>query len=392
LLDHVDDSVFATDGNAVVTYWNSGAQKTFGYAAQEMIGKPISRLSPHKNKGRDLEMHLEILTRGTSVSREWEGRHKSGALLFLRLSYLPMRDKDGQLLGLACIGKDISEQKNAEAALRTSEIRYRRLFEAARDGILLLDAKTGRITDVNPYLLEMLGYSREEIIGRALWQIGAPKDEERSRAGFKTMQAKGYVHYENIPLQTKDGRLIDFEFVSNIYLVDGVKVAQCNIRDISTRRIAEAVLRKSEDMLLEKNALLEQKNVALREMMDQVREEKLRLQTQVQANAENLMMPIIEKMKGETGDVAGQYVVLLEANLKEITSSFGNAISSAMFKLTQKEIDVCNMIRGGFSSKEISDSLFISSRTVETHRNNIRRKLAISGKDVNLATYLKHLQ
>jgi len=286
----------------------------------------------------------------------------------------------------------ITGHKKAEEALRVSESRYRRLFEAARDGILLLDAQSGRITSVNPYLLEMLGFTQAEMIGKRIWEIGADKDRERSRAAFRVLQKNGYIQYENIPLLTKDRRLVEFEFISNVYFVDGAKVVQCNVRDITERKKAEKVLRESEEKLTEQNALLERKNVALREIMDQNRDEKKRLQNQVQANAENLMMPVIEKLKAKGGPLAERYTSLLEANLKEITSGFGSSISSRLVSLTQKEIDVCNMIKNGFGSKEISEALFISTRTVETHRNNIRRKLNISGKEVNLATYLKFLQ
>ena len=100
---------------------------------------------------------------------------------------------------------------------------------------------------------------------------------------------------------------------------------------------------------------------------------------------------VIEKLKGTGNSLIDRYIELLEANVSEITSRFGNNISSRMFSLTQREIDICNMIKSGFSSKQISQALHVSTRTVETHRNSIRKKLDISGKKVNLATYLKFL-
>ena len=288
--------------------------------------------------------------------------------------------------------RELAEHKKAEEALRISEIRYRRLFEAARDGVLLLDADTGRITDVNPYLIEKLGYSKEEFVSKKIWEIGAFKDTELSKAGFRELQEKGFIHYESMPLVTKDGRTFDVEFVSNIYLVEGAKVVQCNIRDITERKKAENALRESEEKLTEQNVLLEQKNTALREIMSQNRDEKERIEKQVQANVDHLLKPVVEKLKGKGSLLAERYTSLLEANLKEITSSFGNDISSRMLSLTQKEIDICNMIKNGFSSKQISEAMNIATRTIETHRNSIRKKLAISGKDVNMATYLKFLQ
>ncbi len=127
-------------------------------------------------------------------------------------------------------------RKLADEALQDSETRYRRLFETARDGILLLDADTGKITDVNPFLIDMLGYSHEELLGKKLWDIGLFKDIVASKAAFLDLQTKGYVRYEDLPFETKDGRSIDVEFVSNVYLVNHTKIIQCNIRDITERK------------------------------------------------------------------------------------------------------------------------------------------------------------
>jgi diguanylate cyclase (GGDEF)-like protein/PAS domain S-box-containing protein len=137
--------------------------------------------------------------------------------------------------------------------IKTSEPRYRRLFEAAQDGILILDAETGAITDVNPYLIKMLGYSREEFVAKKLWEVGAFKDIEASKEAFEALQRNEYIRYEDLPLRTKSGRLIDVEFVSNVYLVGDEKVIQCNIRDISERIQAQDALLQSQELLREQS-------------------------------------------------------------------------------------------------------------------------------------------
>jgi PAS domain S-box-containing protein len=138
-------------------------------------------------------------------------------------------------------------RRQADEALKISETRYRRLFETAQDGILLLNAETGQILDVNPFLLNMLGYSHNDFMGKKLWEIGPFVDVAASRLSFSELQTKGYVRYEHLPLETKDARLIDVEFVSNVYLVDQVKIIQCNVRDITLRKQAEEALRKAYD-------------------------------------------------------------------------------------------------------------------------------------------------
>jgi PAS domain S-box-containing protein len=135
----------------------------------------------------------------------------------------------------------------ADQLLRNSELRYRRLFESAQDGILILNAETGLITDVNPYLITMLGFTREEFVEKKLWEVGAFRDIEASRNYFLKLQECEFIRYENLPLKTKAGRLVNVEFVSNVYLVGDEKVIQCNIRDISDRKRAEDALLVNED-------------------------------------------------------------------------------------------------------------------------------------------------
>jgi len=125
------------------------------------------------------------------------------------------------------------EIKKIEIALKRSEIRYRRLFETAEDGILILDAITGQILDVNPYLMKILDYAKEDFLGKMIWDFGFFRDEQESRRTFAELQDKGYIRYKNLPLETKAGKKISVEFVSNTYMVNDLKVAQCNIRDIS---------------------------------------------------------------------------------------------------------------------------------------------------------------
>jgi diguanylate cyclase (GGDEF)-like protein/PAS domain S-box-containing protein len=151
--------------------------------------------------------------------------------------------------------KSTDKKANTENVqkIKTSELRYRRLFEAAQDGILILDAETGAITDVNPFLIKMLGYSREEFVQKKLWEVGAFKDIEASKDAFQALQQNEYIRYKDLPLRAKDGLLIQVEFVSNVYLVGGKKVIQCNIRDITERKQAQDALLKSEALLREQS-------------------------------------------------------------------------------------------------------------------------------------------
>ena len=137
------------------------------------------------------------------------------------------------------VRSDEAEARNV-ATLLASEVRYRRLFETAQDGILILDAGTGQVMDANPFMKDLLGYSQEEFLGKKLWEIGPFKGEAASKITFAELREKDRLHYESLPLETKEGRRVEVEFISNIYLVDEVSLIQCNIRDITERQKAEA--------------------------------------------------------------------------------------------------------------------------------------------------------
>ena len=126
-----------------------------------------------------------------------------------------------------------------DEGLRTSEIRYRRLLEAARDGILILNATSLKITDANPFMTELLGYSRDEFLGKELWEMGFFEDKKASQGAFQELQANGYIRFEDLPLRTQRGESREVEFVSNVYEEDGNQVIQCNIRDITDRKRRE---------------------------------------------------------------------------------------------------------------------------------------------------------
>src|SRR3954471_24383871 len=170
-----------------------------------------------------------------------------------------------------------------------SELRYRRLFEAAPNGILIVDAESRLIIDVNPFLVQFLGYAYEEFIGKELLEIGLLADAGASQTAFRGLQSVGYIRYENLPLETKDGRRVEVEFVSNLYREGEQLLIQCNIRDISVRR-------KTEDALSDAKEIQTQRTVELESIVAQrtaeLRVSNVQLETFVYTIAHDLRAPL----------------------------------------------------------------------------------------------------
>lgn len=207
------------------------------------IGRPFTDLVTELQYP-DMGIHAhQVIKSLTSI--ESETKTNDGRWFNVRI--MPYRTLDDHIDGLVMTFLDITKSKKLEIELKeaneslliSKETRYQRLFESAKDGILILDAETGKITDVNPFLIEVLGYSKEEFIEKTIWEIGFLKDIIANKDKFSELQKKEFVRYEDLPLQTADGKKINVEFISNMYTVDNQKVIQCFIRDISVRKQAE---------------------------------------------------------------------------------------------------------------------------------------------------------
>ncbi len=162
---------------------------------------------------------------------------------FFNDQIIRLLDEQSGDISFALVNLDHEEQRiTAEHDLKKSEHQYRRLFETAQDAILILDGQSGEIIDANTFILEMLGYPLEYFVGRHLWELGFLKDKSFAQNAFEKLKTDGYIRYEDLPLETKQGTAISVEFVSNVYLVGDKRIIQCNIRDVTERKRAENAL------------------------------------------------------------------------------------------------------------------------------------------------------
>jgi formate hydrogenlyase transcriptional activator len=272
---------------------------TFQVTPEETEGRFVYSLGGHAWDIPSLRELLEEIIPQNVYFNDFEVDHEFPAigrrtmLLNARRIYREGQGTDMILLAL----EDITDHKRSEEALKISETRYRRLFESAQDGILILDAETGQISDVNPFLDEMLGYSHEEFLGKKLWEIGPFKNMEASKAAFLELQSKGYVRYDDLPLETKEGRPMAVEFVSNVYLVDHHKVIQCNIRDITERKLIAEALQQAHNELERR---VDERTIELRTALSEIKTMKDQLE------AENIYFRQEIKMQHQFGHILGQ--------------------------------------------------------------------------------------
>lgn len=253
-LVRASDATLLRANGALCRMWNT--------TQQEVIGKTCADYSRWLKEDERLGFLSALQANGECLDYEGTMRMRDGRHVVFKLS-----SRTITLNGEPCIlntRRDITQERRIELALKLSELKYRRLFETAKDGILILDAQSGMVTDVNPFLIELMGFTYEEFLGKAIWELGFFKDVVANEAKFAELRSKEYVRYGGLPLKTRDGRAIEVEFVSNVYLVDGAKVIQCNIRDVTERRKAEEDVRRLnatlEQRVLERTSQLEAAN------------------------------------------------------------------------------------------------------------------------------------
>ena len=239
IFEKAEEGFYIRDLSGRLTFVNDAFAEIHGYDPEELIGKDSQSLltesSKKKLKGRDFEdlkerdLEIEIVTK--------ESEKKT-----LRNAIFPLKDEKGDIRKVFGISVEITEEKKKEKELKTKEERYRRLFETAQDGMLILDVDTGVIKDANPYIQDILDYSKEELTGKKIWEIGSFRNFAKDKKKFEQLVEEGYVRYEDLPLESKYGEEVPVEFVSNTYEVGVKRVAQCNIRKISERKKAEEAL------------------------------------------------------------------------------------------------------------------------------------------------------
>jgi PAS domain S-box-containing protein len=234
---------------------NANFYRTFQVSEEETVGRSIYDLGRGQWNIPRLRTLLEEILPLKNSFEDFEVAHEfprvGHRILMLNARQL---QQDGGSDGLILLSmEDITERRTAEAIIHESEVRYRRLFQTAKDGILILDAGSGKIIDANAFMVGLLGGEPSDLIGKELWEIGLFADIQENKEAFKELQEKGYLRYDHLPVRNQRGETVEVEFVSNVYQEDHRHVAQCNVRDISQRARMERQIKEQAEELADQS-------------------------------------------------------------------------------------------------------------------------------------------
>jgi PAS domain S-box-containing protein len=380
ILNAIPDLMFEISKEGVFLS-HKGRREDLYVEPEEFLGKNFDQVLP-KDIARQTRYHMaRVMKSGRPQVYEYQ------LLIGDQLRHFEARmvaiDKDAVLV----IIRDITERTQAAEALRESEGKYSNLFHNSNDAIFVHDLD-GNILEVNKKVLEMFGYTLSEIKLLKIADLHPPEALEKSRWAFNTVSAAGYVNFE-IDFRKKSGEIFPAEVSASLFEINERRVIQGIVRDIIQRKRSEEELKAANLRLKLEREALKEKNIALKEVLSQIEDEKKKIAKRFQANVDRVVVPMLKKLIIKTGPMGKADITLLENTLNEITSPFINKLESCYARLTPREVEICNMIKNGMTSKEIASSLNISVETIRSQRKNIRRKLEISDQKINLSSFLQ---
>jgi len=395
ILNVLDEAILIADEAGHVSFLNQAAEKLYGLPLSQAGGRHINTVVSIEES----PVSVDEILREVKEHGRWRGDlvhvAADGRRIWIDWSLGDFATPGDKKPAVIAVARDISHRKQTEHELKDSRENYRRLTENAQDVIWRTD-HMGRVVYVNSVVEQIYGITPEQAIGIPMSEYFTPESVNRvlKLVADGLSEEPMCLHYRcEVDSVRRDGTLVPCELNANMILDEKRQLFGFEgiTRDFTERKRAELALRESEKKLMEQNFLLEQKNIALREIMDQVKAEKARIEKQIQTNVDQLLLPLLENWRAHHPLRDATIIELLEENLKTLTSSFGQELSRKMLGLTSREIEICNMIKNGLASKEIAALINISPRGVDTHRRNIRRKLGLTKQDINLTTYLKSI-
>jgi PAS domain S-box-containing protein len=380
------------DQDRKIVFANKRFAEIYGYSDEELLVLESWKLVQPQDRALTDSIRTKRLE-GEYAPSEYEARGltKDGETLWItrRNTRIEYQGAPAILGNIA----DITERKMAEEGLKESEERYRAVLEASPDPIVVYDME-GKCTYVNPSFTTLFGWTFEELSGKKLDYV--PEDNwPETQLIIDTVQAGENFSGVESRRYTKDGNTLDVSISAGIHVGrDRIPVGSVHIlRDISRRKVAENALRQRGEELQTQARSLEEVNTALKVLLKQREEDKGDLEEKVLSNVKELVLPYVAMLNNTRLDArqAG-YVSIIESSLDDIVSPFLGKLSSKYLGLTPREIQIADLIKHGKTSKEIAELLNVSTRAVEFHRENLRRKLGLKNRSANLRSHLLGFQ
>ncbi|MFC1462059.1 PAS domain S-box protein [Verrucomicrobiota bacterium] len=387
-VDHAAISVAWVDEDGSFIYVNDHVCRLLGCTRRELLSMSVWDIDDNVSKDTWPGLWRRMKDEGSLVM-ESVHQKKSGETVPVEL-YVGVERFGGEEMGYA-FALDLTDQRGAEQALRESEGKFRDLAEQSPNMIFI--NHRGRVVYANKSCEDLMGYARQEFYAEDFDFISLIADEDKVKIQQNLAQhmAGKEVPVYDYGLLTKDGKKIESVIATKLISYEGDKAILGIVTDVSDLRETQRQLEAAAGELSEQKEALEQKNVALKEILAQIEAEKLLMRRQIATGFDKTVMPILRGLKRGAVAADRKRLEVLEKSLRDMTDDIGPQAIHGVSSLTPKETEISNLVRGGMSTKEVADFLHISLRTVETHRNNIRRKLGLAKKRTNLTTYLRSL-
>jgi PAS domain S-box-containing protein len=422
ILDGSPVSSFVIDRNRRVTAWNMVNEFFTGISKEDILGEPLDLSPLFKDRGVSSLADLVLEMSDEEIMKHYghKGVRKSdihpqafesigsiwikGKEHIMAIQATRLRDAAGNVIGAIQCAQDISRQKQFEKDLRKSEEKYRDIFENSVEGLYRASPE-GRFITANPAAARILGYeSSEELIG-AITDIGSqiyayPEDRKKALALLKK---DGFFKNFEVRNRKKDGNIVWVR--ANVHLVrdnqGNILYHEGTSQDITDRKRAEEELMKYREGLEQlvktrtqelenKTNTLEELNTALKVLLQHREEDKREMEDRFVMNIRGLIIPFVDKMKNTPLDEPQKaYLSIIKTHLKDLMSPMIKKMYQ--FNFTPTEIQVSSLIKEGKTSKEIAKIMGIATSSIDTHRNNIRKKLGISNRSINLRSNLQSL-
>jgi PAS domain S-box-containing protein len=396
VLLHVDDGIYMLDTKGHFTFVNSVIEQRSGMSIEQFRNLHFLDIVSPDDHDRVQKNFEEVMMGKEVPPYELAYRKANGKRLAVEVNTEPLF-RDGKVVGLIGISRDVTERIRIEKALRQSQEKYQLLVEHSLQGIAIAQGMPARLVFVNPALADILGYTIDELLslppGKGIKLIDDEYQDMFWGRYRDRIEGKSVPSRYEVVVVRRDGTKRWVELFANRIEYDGKPAVQAVFVDITERKLAREALEKAhhelEARVKERTAQLEEVNSALRVLLKQRDMDRRELEEKVMLNVKELVIPYAQKLRTNLADVKQiAYLNILESNLNDIISPFAHKLSSRYISLTPTEIQTAQLIKDGRTTKEIAELLNVSTRTVESHRQNIRIKMGLHAKRANLRSYL----